>query len=105
MNACMMILIVIGSLGAPVVRDVAKVVASRRPRRFAEERVRLRPSAQTRITLAVTLAMLLVGFVGFFFCERGGGLAGLSLGRGSSPAPSSPSPPALRASTPSRSTG
>ncbi|HED66876.1 MAG TPA: hypothetical protein ENJ09_15140 [Planctomycetes bacterium] len=77
-------LIVIGGLGAPVVRNVVDVLWSRLPRRGPRiARARVRLGVQSRITLVLTGLLIVLGALLFGALESSGGvLAGQDLGSG-----------------------
>lgn len=84
-NGTIMALIVIGGLGAPVVRECLTYVVRWRPRRdvtraLADPRRRPRLSVQTRISLRVTGILIVVGALLFAACEARGVLAGRPAG-------------------------
>ena len=79
-NLIVMLLIVVGSLGMPVTRELVAHRITRAPffRRFEffqrmhEGRAHRRMSMQTRISLWMTGILLLLGFLGFWLLESGG---------------------------------
>jgi trk system potassium uptake protein TrkH len=78
-----MVLIVIGGLGAPVVRECLAYVAGWRPRgdvkrALSDGRKRPRLSVQSRISLWVTGILIVMGAALFAVCEARGVLAGRS---------------------------
>jgi len=67
-NLCLIGLIVVGGLGAPVVGDVAGRLTWRF-RRDSSRRTRKRVSAQTKISLIVTFGLIVAGFAGFLLLQ------------------------------------
>jgi len=88
-NFVLMGLIVLGGLGMPVTRELVKHRPTRAPffRRFAyfrrrhQGQVYKRLSLQTRLSLWMTAALLVIGLGGFWLLEGDGLLAGMEPGR------------------------
>ncbi len=84
LNVVVMLLIIFGSLGMPVMRELAAHRITRAPffrrfevfRRLHQGKTHRRLSLQTRLSLWMTSGLLAIGFVGFWALEANGVLAG-----------------------------
>ncbi|MCA8979230.1 MAG: hypothetical protein H6831_15165 [Planctomycetes bacterium] len=85
-NAVVMCLILLGGLGMPVTRELITQRVSRLPwlknwsvfQRLRGTRGKKRLSLQTQLSLWMTAALVLIGFVGFWLLESGGVLGSSS---------------------------
>ena len=87
-NLVVMALILIGGLGMPVTRELLELRVSHLPllhrwrvmKRIRKEGGRRRLSVQTRLSLWMTVVLVVSGLIGFWLLERDGVLAGLGFG-------------------------